>query len=76
VLFARRDAEPPEPNSDTWRVGEESIDTRLEALSLPDSYRWFDPSPAGPVLTDDWNDIERRQRRSLASGLQQSVREP
>ncbi len=76
VLFARHDAEPPDPNSKDWRVDSEPLDLRLEALALPGAFRWFVPSADRSALTDDWNDIERRQRRSLAAGLQNPVDAP
>lgn len=67
VLFARNVDQPPAPEQDGWYVENASIDRRLSALAIEGGWRWFDPG-AARILTDDTNDIERLQQRSIAEG--------
>jgi hypothetical protein len=67
VLFARREADPPEPEGAGWYAGDEELDRRLSALAIPGASRWFEPG-SGPVLTDDRNPIDELQRESVERG--------
>lgn len=69
VVYARRDSEPPDPGSQSWKVDHEAVDARLEPLALPSAHRWFVPTTSPITLTDDLNDIDSRQRQSIAAGL-------
>jgi predicted membrane-bound spermidine synthase len=64
AVFARRGAEPPEPGGVGWRTRSDEINARLEPLSLEGAWRWFERGDAR-VGTDDRNDIEALQRRSV-----------
>lgn len=69
VLFARRDAQPPRPGEEAWRIqGEGELAARIARMLGPPSlhgrWSWIEPSQ-GSVLTDDRNPIEALQRRSL-----------
>ena len=64
VLFARRDSEAPVPSSSNWKTGVAVTDRLLAALALEGTWKWFGPT-ADRVLTDDLNEIESLQRRSI-----------
>lgn len=64
ALFARRDAEPCDPCSASWRTNEAEIDRRLSSPAVPGNHRWFEV-PTLAVLSDDRNPIQELQRRSI-----------
>jgi spermidine synthase len=63
VVFARRDAQPPEPGSAEFDV---PLARRVGAFALEGTWRWFDPDAAeATILTDDRNPIDVLQRHSI-----------
>jgi predicted membrane-bound spermidine synthase len=75
AVIARRGAEPPAPGSSGWRTISEEINARLEAHALEGMWRWFAPD-AARVQTDDRNDIESLQRRSVLEAGERSEARP
>jgi spermidine synthase len=69
VIFARRDAEPPEPGSPAWIPEGEPQAARLAALAIEGACRWFEPDGAAE-LTDDRNPIDTLQWESVRRGKQ------
>ncbi|MFN0245104.1 MAG: fused MFS/spermidine synthase [Planctomycetota bacterium] len=67
MIYARRGAELPDPAEGAWTTGEARIDALLAPCAIPGTYGFFTPG-GDAVLYDDRNDVERRQRTSLARG--------
>jgi spermidine synthase len=65
ILFARRSAEPIGPDHSDWSTAPGALGELQQALALPGVSRWLEVGGA-TLLTDDRNDVELRQRRSLA----------
>jgi predicted membrane-bound spermidine synthase len=61
VIFARRDAEPPEPGSEAFAA---PLARAAGTFAIPGTWRWFEPG-VGPPLTDDKNPIDALERRSI-----------
>lgn len=75
VLFARRDAPLPIPGGPEWSAEGAVPAVLLPRLELAGAWRLVEPG-GSPVLTDDWNPIEKLQLRSLAEGRARARGEP
>ncbi|MCB9916535.1 MAG: fused MFS/spermidine synthase [Planctomycetes bacterium] len=64
TVYLRRDARPPLPGSEAWRLPPGPVAELLGPLELEGRWALVSPGAAG-VLTDDANAIERLQRASL-----------
>lgn len=76
ILLARRDSEPPAPGSEAWFVGNQDQRTRLSALALEGTWRWFDTNGGGRILTDDENAIDALQWESVRRGRKSWISGP
>ena len=75
VLFVRAGAEPPEPGTSAWSIGDVEPARRLLVLGAPGNSRWFPPG-AATVLTDDRNPIAALQRASIEHGKERWLLSP
>jgi spermidine synthase len=72
ALFARRDAQPCDPESSAWKTGDADIDRRLSSVAIPGSRHWYE-SRGKAALTDDRNPIQELQRRSIAHAAREGL---